>query len=404
MRAASLDGIRVLDLTRVLAGPFCTALLGDLGAEIIKIETPDGDDYRHLPPFCDGTGGLFHLLNRGKKSVALNLRSDEGRGILRDLSRSCDVIIENFRPGVMAEMGLSYDDLSRENPQLIQVSISGFGQQSPMGNAPVYDLIIQALTGFMSISGEPDGPPMMTGESVADLTAGLFASWSVLAALIERGKSGLGQYVDVAMFDCLFSFLPAALAQHFYGATPPTRVGNRHPLGAPFGVFRAADGHFTIAVLNPRQFVKLATAMGQPNLADDARFSNNAARNDNHAALKSIIEQWSSTQSVAGIVGLLKAHDVPGSAILTVPEAAAGAQVSERGLLRRVETAAGHQVITMTQPVRFSQMPQASGGVAPALGQDGPQVLADILGKSEAAIEALCRGGVLHPGKPGSEG
>lgn len=404
MRAASLDGIRVLDLTRVLAGPFCTALLGDLGAEIIKIETPDGDDYRHLPPFCDGTGGLFHLLNRGKKSVALNLRSDEGRGILRDLSRSCDVIIENFRPGVMAEMGLSYDDLSRENPQLIQVSISGFGQQSPMGNAPVYDLIIQALTGFMSISGEPDGPPMMTGESVADLTAGLFASWSVLAALIERGKSGLGQYVDVAMFDCLFSFLPAALAQHFYGATPPTRVGNRHPLGAPFGVFRAADGHFTIAVLNPRQFVKLAAAMGQPNLADDVRFSDNTARNDNHPALKSIIEQWSSTQSVAGIVALLKAHDVPGSAILTVPEAAAGAQVSERGLLRRVETTTGHQVITMTQPVRFSQMPRASGGVAPALGQDGPQVLADILGKSESAIKTLCRDGVLHPGKPGSEG
>ncbi len=404
MRAAPLSGIRVLDLTRVLAGPFCTALLGDLGAEIIKIESPDGDDYRHLPPFADGIGGLFHLLNRGKKSMALNLRSDEGRGILRDLSLSCDVIIENFRTGVMAEMGLSYDDLSQMNPRLVQVSISGFGQQSPMGTVPVYDLIIQALTGFMSISGEPDGPPMMTGESVADLTAGLFASWSVLAALIERGQSGLGQYVDVAMFDCLFSFMPAALTQHLYGATPPTRVGNRHPLGAPFGVFRAADGHFTIAVLNPRQFTKLAAAMGQPSLADDTRFSGNAARNNNHAALKVIIEQWSGTQSVAEIVALLRRFDVPGSAILTVPETVAGAQVSERGLLRQMETTAGHHVTTMSQPVRFSQMPQASGGAAPALGQDGPQILADILGKSDAEIAALRRDGVLHPAKPGSEG
>src|SRR5690606_3098369 len=162
------------------------------GAEVIKIETPQGDDYRHLPPFEGDTGGLFHLLNRGKQSVALDLRSTEGRTLLRDLAQHCDVLVENFRPGVIAAMGLSPQTLAAENPRLIHVSISGFGQDSPMGNLPAYDLVIQALTGFMSVSGEPDGPPMMTGESVADLTAGLYASWSVLAALFARERSGEG--------------------------------------------------------------------------------------------------------------------------------------------------------------------------------------------------------------------
>jgi CoA:oxalate CoA-transferase len=387
--------VRVLDLTRVLAGPFCTALLGDLGAEVIKIETPQGDDYRHLPPFEGDTGGLFHLLNRGKRSVALDLRDPRGRALLRDLARQADVLVENFRPGVMADMGLAPEVLAADNPRLVHVSISGFGQDSPMGNLPAYDLVIQALTGFMSVSGEPDGPPMMTGESVADLTAGLYASWSVLAALFARERSGRGQHVDVAMFDCLFSFLPAALAQHLYGRTPATRVGNRHPLGAPFGVFAARDSHFTIAVLNPRQFAKLAAAMGQPDLARDPRFCDNSARNDNHAPLKTLIEAWAATRDVAEVIATLQAHDVPCSAIVSVAEAVAGAQVAARGLLRRVEDGRGHAVTTMAQPVRFSAMPRPTGPAAPQLGADGPAVLADLLGLDAAAIADLERAGVL---------
>lgn len=390
-----LDGVRVLDLTRVLAGPFCTALLGDLGAEVIKIETPQGDDYRHLPPFEGDTGGLFHLLNRGKRSVALDLRDERGRALLRDLARHADVLVENFRPGVMAEMGLAPEVLAADNPRLVHVSISGFGQDSPMGNLPAYDLVIQAMTGFMSVSGEPDGPPMMTGESVADLTAGLYASWSVLAALLARERTGKGQHVDVAMFDCLFSFLPAALAQHLYGTIPPTRVGNRHPLGAPFGVFAARDSHFTIAVLNPRQFAKLATAMGQPGLSSDPRFCDNSARNDNHAPLKTLIESWAATRDVADIVATLQAHDVPCSSIISVAEAAAGPQVTNRGLLRQVAAPDGHQVTTMAQPVRFSAMPRPSGGAAPRLGADGAQVLGDLLGITAAQIADLEQAGVL---------
>lgn len=391
-----LTGTRVLDLTRVLAGPFCTALLADLGAEVIKIETPGGDDYRHVPPVADGTGGLFRLLNRGKKSVALDLRSDRGREIVGRLARSSDILVENFRPGVMDSMGLGYAALSEANPGLIQVSISGFGRQSPMGDLPAYDLVIQAMTGFMDLTGEPDGPPTMTGESVADLASGLFASWAALAALIARAGTGKGQFVDVAMYDCLFNLMPAGLAQHLHGDRAPTRVGNRHPLGAPFGVFRAGDGHFTIAVLNPRQFAKLAEAMGRPELAQDPRFSSNGPRHDNHAALKSLIEAWSRPLPAAEVLERLRAHDVPASLILTLPEAVAGPQVAARNLLPIVPAAGGRAERVMSQPVRFSAMPAQPVAAAPGLGADGPAILADRLGLSEQEIARLIDDGVLH--------
>ena len=396
MTSPCLDGVRVLDLTRVLAGPFCTALLGDLGAEVIKVETPGGDDYRHVPPFDEETGGLFLLLNRGKKSISLDMRSEAGRQIVRRLASSCDVVVENFRPGVMEQMGLGYTELSQANPRLIYVSISGFGQTGPMGRLPAYDLIIQAMTGFMDVSGEPDGPPMMTGESVADLATGLFASWSVLAALLSRERDGKGQFVDVAMYDCLFNFLPAALAQHLYGDTPPGRVGNRHQLGAPFGVFAAADGHFTIAVLNPKQFAKLAGAMDRPELAEDPRFSDNAVRNDNHAPLKTCIEAWSGSRSVAEVVATLQRYDVPCSPILSVAEAAESVQARERCLLRPASAADGRTISVMTQPVKFSAMPASSPIAPPALGADGPGILADLLDMAPGEIAALAREGVLH--------
>lgn len=391
-----LTGTCVLDLTRVLAGPFCTALLADLGAEVVKVETPGGDDYRHVPPIADGTGGLFRLLNRGKKSVALDLRAERGRDIVRQLARSSDILVENFRPGVMDSMGLGYADLAAANPGLIQVSISGFGRESPMADLPAYDLVIQAMTGFMDLTGEPDGPPTMTGESVADLASGLFASWAALAALIARGKTGKGQLVDVAMYDCLFNLMPAGLAQHLHSNRAPTRVGNRHPLGAPFGVFRAADGHYTIAVLNPRQFAMLAKAMGSAELAEDPRFRSNGPRHDNHLALKALIEAWSGALPVAAVLERLRAHDVPASPILTLPEAVAGPQVTARNLLPTVPVAGGGAERVMAQPVRFSAMCAAPVAAAPDLGANGPDILAHRLGLSEQEIARLIDDGVLH--------
>jgi len=396
MNKPCLQGIRVLDFTRVLSGPFCTALLADLGAEVIKIESPQGDDYRHIPPFSNGTGGLFLLLNRGKKSVSIDLKTDRGKDILRALAGKSDIIVENFRPGVMDRMGLGYEEMSRENPRLIQASISGFGQKSRNGHLPAYDLVIQALTGFMDVTGDPDGAPMMTGESVADLTAGLFASWSILAALLSREQTGRGQMVDVAMFDCLFSFLPAALTQHLYGSAPPTRVGNRHPLGAPFGVFAASDGHYTIAVLNPAQFRKLAKAMGQAGLADDIRFASNAARMENHATLKDLIEDWSRSRIVSETIAILQKHDVPCSPIVSVPEAASGSQAEDRGLLRRIKRPDGDCITTLSQPVKFSTMEIPDTTAPPELGGDNQKVLSDLLQMSKAEMEDLYSAGVLH--------
>lgn len=390
-----LSNIRVLDLTRVLAGPFCTALLADLGAEVIKIESPGGDDYRHVPPIADGASALFRLLNRGKKSVSLDLRSDRGRDIVRKLAQSSDILVENFRPGVMEDMGLSHEALAADNPRLIQVSISGFGRESPMGDLPAYDLVIQALTGFMDLTGEPDGPPTMTGEAVADLISGLFASWAALAALVARTQTGRGQFVDVAMYDCLFNMMPAGLAQHLHGNQAPTRVGNRHPLGAPFGVFRALDGHYTIAVLNPRQFAKLAKAMDQPELSEDPRFSSNVSRHDNHAALKTLIEAWSRALPVDTVLERLGAHDVPASSILTLPEAVAGPQVAVRDLLPSVPGADGRVDRVMTQPVRFSAMHARPRAAAPGLGVDGPAVLADRLGFKPQDVARLIDEGIV---------
>lgn len=396
MNRPCLEGIRIIDFTRVLAGPFCTALLADLGAEVIKIETREGDDYRHIPPMKDDTGGLFLLLNRGKKSLSIDLRTPQGAEIARKLALGCDVIVENFRPGVMDRLGLGYEELSRANPRLIQVSISGFGQHGPMSSLPAYDLVIQAMTGFMDISGEPDGPPMMTGEAIADVAAGLFGSWSVLAALLAREKTGQGQFVDVAMYDCLSSFLPAALAQHLYGPTPPTRVGNRHALGAPFGVFAAVDGHYTIAVLNPRQFTRLAETIGQPGLGEDPRFCDNSLRIDNHAAIKAHIEAWSGSRTVAEVVAALQGNDVPCSPILTVGEAMASEQAQARKLLNEVRTPDGTRLTTMTQPIKFSKMAATSQLAPPALGADGREIMADLLGMETAQIDALVRDGILH--------
>lgn len=394
-RAPCLDGIRVLDFTRVLAGPFCTALLGDLGAEVIKIESPEGDDYRHITPGTADGGGLFLLMNRNKKSISIDLRKERGRHIVRELAKNADIIVENFRPGVMDRLGLGYAELARDNPRLIHVAISGFGQQSPMGNLPAYDLVVQAVTGFMDISGEPDGPPMMTGESVADLTAGLFASWSALAALLARERTGKGQFVDVAMYDCLFNLLPAALTQQLYGSKPPKRVGNRHPLSAPFGVFAAADGYLTIAVLSSKQFAGLAEALGQPQLATDERFSTATARNDNHAKLKTIIETWSTALRVEQVIDALQAHDVPCSPVLSVSDATGSEQVRARGLLPEVASTSG-PVRVLRQPARFSGMDCPAPTPPPALGAHAADILHEKLELSAEDIESLVRDGVLH--------
>ena len=237
-----LDGIRVLDFTRVLAGPYCTALLADLGADVLKVESPQGDDYRYIGPFYENElSAVFETVNRGKRSLVLDLSTPAGQELAIRLAQDADVVVENFRPGVVDKLGIGWGRLSPFNAGLVYVSISGFGQGGPNAGRPAYDIIVQAMTGIMTITGDPEGPPTLIGESIADVASGLFASWSVLAALVERTRTGRGRRIDVAMFDAMIALQPLVVTRYLATGIASKRVGNRHAQSAPFGAFKAAE-------------------------------------------------------------------------------------------------------------------------------------------------------------------
>ncbi|MGB5799751.1 MAG: CoA transferase, partial [Mesorhizobium sp.] len=328
-----LAGIKVLDLSRVLAGPYCTALLADLGAEIIKLEPPAGDDYRHIGPFKDGESALFTLNNRGKKSVVLDLKKPADLELAQALAARVDVVVENFRPGVAARLGLGAEVLRKANPRLIYCSISGFGQEGPFKDLPAYDLVVQAMSGLMAATGEDGGAPLKTGESIADLIAGLFASWSIMAALVQRNATGQGAALDIAMYDALFSMLTTSHAQHFYGGVLPGRVGNRHPLSTPFGCFTTSDGQVVIAVLNGGQFQRLAGLIGKPEIAADPRFASDSSRTEHEPALRALIEAWSRGLTTEQAVAALAAEGLPTAPIWDIAQAADNEHAATRGLV-----------------------------------------------------------------------
>jgi CoA:oxalate CoA-transferase len=367
-----LEGLRVLDLTRVMAGPFCTALLADLGAEVIKLESPQGDDYRHIGPFLDGESALFTLMNRGKQSIVLDLKDAAARDVAVKIALQCDVIVENFRPGVASRLGLG-PELRGEKPGLIYASISGFGQTGPDAHLPAYDLVAQAMSGLMAATGEDGGAPLKVGESYGDLMAGLFASWSILAALHQRDRSGQGATLDVAMFDVLFSLLPTSHALQFYAGQTPRRVGNRHPLSTPFGCFATSDGQAVIAVLGDRQWLALCALIGTE---PDADLATDAARTLQEPRVKALIEGWSSTLPTAEVVARLTAAGIPTARVQTLAEAAASPHATARGLVTDLPHATLGHARTVGQPVRFNGEKPISDRSAPALGADGPAILA----------------------------
>jgi crotonobetainyl-CoA:carnitine CoA-transferase CaiB-like acyl-CoA transferase len=392
--AAPLAGLRILDLSRMLAGPFCTALLADLGAEVIKVEAPGrGDDARHFAPFLGGESAYFMLINRGKKSVTLNLKDPRGLAVLNTLAESADVVVENFRPGVAARLGVDYESLRRLNPRLVYASISGFGQDGPLSQRPAYDIIAQAMSGLMSMTGAPDGPPTRVGESYGDLCAGLFASWGILAALQGRAQTGRGQHLDIAMTDSLFSMMVTALSLQLYGDTPPQRVGNRHPMSAPYDAYPAQDGHVIIASANDAIFSRLAAAIGKPELPVDPRFENETRRAANEPALRSVIIDWTGAHSVAAAVAALDAAGVPASPVLSIAEAVASEHVRTRGLLATVQHPTAGEIRLMRQPVQFLGAPRQTPAPAPTLGQHTDELLGGLLGEEE--IGALRRDGVI---------
>lgn len=370
-----LNGVRVLDLSRVLAGPYCTALLADLGAEIIKLEPPAGDDYRHIGPFRDGESALFTLNNRGKKSLVLDLKAPADLALAQEIAARVDVVVENFRPGVAARLGLGAEALRAANPRLIYCSISGFGQEGPFRDLPAYDLVVQAMSGLMAATGEEGGAPLKAGESVADLVAGLFASWSILAALVQRGATGQGATLDVAMYDALFSMLTTSHALHLYGATLPERVGNRHPLSTPFGCFGTSDGQVVIAVLSNRQFHRLAALVGRPEIADDPRFATDESRTRHEPEIRAAIEAWSMRLTTEQAVAALGAEGLPTAPIWDIAQAAGSAHATARGLVTELPHPVLGRAPVVGQPVRFDGAKPVATASAPRLDADRAAVL-----------------------------
>lgn len=393
-KTAPLSGLRIVDLSRVLAGPFCTALLAEMGAEVIKIETPGrGDDARQFLPFQGGESGFFMLINKAKKSVTLDLKSPRGVKILHRLVGDADILVANFRPGADARLGADYETLKKINPALVHASISGFGQEGPLSPRPAYDIIAQAMSGLMSITGEADGPPTRVGESMGDLCAGLNACWSILAAIRHRDRTGKGQHLDIAMTDSLISMMVTPLSLQLFAGANPTRTGNRHPISTPFDSYPCRDGYVVIAVGNDALFAKFCGAIGRPELMTDPRFATDTARTGHEPALRVLVTAWTGGRTVDEAVQVLDEAGVPASPILSVAEALASEHVVARGLVTTVDHPTVGEISLVRQPVRFSQWPQGPIAPPPTLGQHTDEVLGAFLDADE--IAALRRDGVI---------
>jgi CoA:oxalate CoA-transferase len=391
-----LSGIRVLDLSRVLSGPFCTALLADLGAEVIKIESPGaGDDSRRFGPFVNGASVYFALINRSKKSVTLNLKHARSRALVAELARRSDVVVENFRPGVAGRLGLDYRTLKEANSGLVYLSISGFGQSGPRADAPAYDLIIQAMSGLMSTTGFPDGPPTCVGESLADLWTGMLGSWAVLAALVERAQTGRGEHIDLAMFDSLLAMQVTGLSQLFASGHAPPRVGNRHPVTTPVDAYATRDGHVAVVAPSDAHFAALAEVIGRPELARDERFRENAGRREHVAELRTIIEAWSRGRSSEEAVAALRARDIPAGPVWDLRQALDSDQTAARELVRNVAHPAFGVLGVLPQPAKFQREPAATVTREPLLGEHTDEVLTALLGLAPTEIQRLRAEGVV---------
>ncbi len=390
-----LDGLRVLDFTRVLAGPLATALLADLGADVIKVEPPQGDDYRAIGPMRNGESALFSVVNRNKKSLVLDLKQAQAVALVKAMVAEVDVVVENFRPGVAERLGIGYEQLKAANPRLVYVSVSGFGQTGPLTDKPAYDVIVQAMSGLMEATGDPDGPPTLVGEAISDVVAGLFASWGILAALHQRQRTGHGQHVDVAMFDTTLSFLVTSMSRYLFTGVPARRVGNRHPLSAPFGVYKARDGHFALAVLNLKLFKALAQAIEQPDLALDAGLATDDQRSAREPELRAAIEAWAAGYSVEEVVARIESAGVPVAPIWNIGQALASPQAQARQLLHPVDDERLPGLQLPVQPVRFGDMAPPAPKRAPRLGEHSEELLTTLLGLSAQRLNELKAAGVL---------
>jgi crotonobetainyl-CoA:carnitine CoA-transferase CaiB-like acyl-CoA transferase len=391
---APLDGITVLDLTRVLSGPYCTMLLADMGARVIKIEQPGkGDDTRAWgPPFLDGESAYFLSINRNKESVTLDFKQPDGRALLDRLIAKSDVLVENFRPGTLTKLGLDYPTLAVRYPRLVYCSISGFGHTGPRWKEPGYDAIMQAEGGLMSITGSADGPPYRLGVAIVDIVSGMFAAYGIAMALFARERTGRGQEVDLAMLDATVALLTYQAGNYFASDQVPARLGNRHPSIVPYETFAASDGEFVLAVGNDDQWRRFCAVAGLP---ADERFATNRQRVSAYDALRSFVADRLRTQPRDFWIDRLTAAGVPCGSVRNLEELFADPQIDAREMIARVEHATIGPLRTLGVPVKLSETPGAVRTAPPTLGQHTDAVLQHDLGVSADAIAALRRQQVI---------
>ena len=376
---APLDGLRVIDLSRVLAGPFCAMLLGDMGADVIKVEEPkEGDDARMWGPFVGGWSAYFLGVNRNKRSVALDLKSPDGQKALRALLASADIFLENIKPGSLDKLGFGEEAIRALNPRLIHCSISGYGRTGPRRHLTGYDPVVQAESGFMDITGHPDGPPVRSGIAMTDYLAALYAYSGILLALRERDRTGKGQHVDIALFDSILSTLSMPVGILQATGEKPRRLGNAHASIAPYEVFRASDGSLMVAAGNGRLWRQLCDAVGVQHLADDPRFKTNADRVANHSALKGELEVAFARFTVDALIARLQEFGVPCGRVRTIPEALEDPQIEPRQMLIPLEDPELHGFRVLGNPIKLSENPPRLYRRPPKLGEHTAEVLNEL--------------------------
>ena len=394
--AGALTGIRVLDLTRVLAGPYATMVLGDLGAEVIKLEQPGaGDESRNFGPFKNGFSLYFMSVNRGKKSLTLDLKAPQGKEIFFELVKKSDILVENFRPGAMKKLGLDYETLRQVHPSLIYAACSGFGQTGPYAERGAYDMIIQGMGGIISITGEPNRPPVRVGTSISDITAALFTAIGILSALRHRDRTGEGQLVDVAMLDGMVAILENAIVRHFATGEIPQPLGSQHPAITPFEAFESVDGHIIIAIGNDSLWAKFCEHAERLDLVNDERFATNASRTTNHGQLYPILAEIMRERTTDQWIEGLDALGVPCGPINTIDKVVNHPQVLAREMIAKVSHEITGSVEVPGVPIKLSETPGQVTDPAPALGEHTAEVLTGLLGKPPETVDKLEREGVV---------
>jgi CoA:oxalate CoA-transferase len=390
------ENLIVLDVTRVLAGPYATMMLADYGADVIKIETPEvGDDSRAFGPFVGKESAYFMSLNRGKRSMTLNLKDSGAQDLFREMVKKADIVVENYRPGTMEKFGLGFEALQKINPKLIYAACSGFGHSGPYMEKAAYDVIVQGMGGIMSVTGHEGGEPTRVGASVGDITAGLFTVIGILTALHTRDLTGKGQKVDVGMLDCQVAILENAIARYLVTGSVPVPIGNRHPSITPFEAFSARDGYIIIAVGNDRLWAKFCELISRNDLITDERFANNAARTKNQKQLKAVLDGVFPSKTVGQWIEVLEAAGIPCGPINTVDRVLADPQVQARNMIVEVEHPVAGNLKMPGLPIKLSETPGGIECPAPLLGQHSEEILKELLGMSVEQVADLRAKGIL---------